>query len=121
LFDGGGGYCRRRNRLPGFAGRFLYVEPAAHVGHHSSDDPVRATYPAFRVRPRQKTRWKREGPEFMKNIARLAATMLATLSLLAGAAQAQETIRLGVSFFPFHSADDTKPDILTAIAPELEE
>lgn len=56
----------------------------------------------------------------MKNIARLAATMLATLSLLAGAAQAQETIRLGVSFFPFHSADDTKPDILTAIAPEIE-
>lgn len=56
----------------------------------------------------------------MKNIAKLAATMLATLSLLAGAAQAQETIRLGVSFFPFHSADDTKPDILTAIAPEIE-
>lgn len=55
----------------------------------------------------------------MKNIAGLAA-ILATLSLLTGAAQAQETIRLGVSFFPFHSADDTKPDILTAITPEIE-
>ncbi len=54
----------------------------------------------------------------MKNIARLAAT-LATVFIFAGMAQAQEVIRLGVSFFPFHSADKTKPDLLDAIAPEL--
>ncbi|RWR05738.1 MetQ/NlpA family ABC transporter substrate-binding protein [Paenirhodobacter populi] len=54
----------------------------------------------------------------MKNMAKLAA-VLATAFLCAGTAQAQETIRLGVSFYPFHSADDTKPDILDTIAPEL--
>ncbi|MFC3058657.1 MetQ/NlpA family ABC transporter substrate-binding protein [Paenirhodobacter populi] len=54
----------------------------------------------------------------MKNMAKLAA-VLATAFLFAGAAEAQETIRLGVSFYPFHSADDTKPDILDTIAPEL--
>lgn len=54
----------------------------------------------------------------MKNMARLAA-ILATAFICAGTAQAQETIRLGVSFFPFHSADDTKPDILDTIAPQL--
>ena len=55
----------------------------------------------------------------MKNLARLAS-VVAALSLFTGAAWAQETIRLGVSFFPFHSADTTKPDILSAVAPELE-
>ncbi|RWR26137.1 ABC transporter substrate-binding protein [Sinirhodobacter populi] len=54
----------------------------------------------------------------MKNMAKLAA-VLATAFIFAGAAEAQETIRLGVSFYPFHSADDTKPDILDMIAPEL--
>ncbi|MFE3836447.1 MetQ/NlpA family ABC transporter substrate-binding protein [Pseudogemmobacter sonorensis] len=55
----------------------------------------------------------------MKNFARLAAVLAAALTL-AAPARAQEVIRLGVSFFPFHSADATQPDLLDAIAPELE-
>lgn len=55
----------------------------------------------------------------MTYIARFAA-MLTIAVTFAAAAQAQEVIRLGVSFFPFHSADATRPDLLEAIAPELE-
>jgi D-methionine transport system substrate-binding protein len=54
----------------------------------------------------------------MSILKRLAIVVAATI--ISGAAQAQEVIRLGVSFFPFHSADATQPDILAAIAPELE-
>ncbi len=54
----------------------------------------------------------------MKTLGKLA--VLASAALFAGAVQAQEVIRLGVSFFPFHSADATQPDLLDAIAPELE-
>lgn len=53
----------------------------------------------------------------MKILKRLDVVVAATL--VSGAAQAQEVIRLGVSFFPFHSADATQPDLLAAIAPEL--
>lgn len=56
----------------------------------------------------------------MKTLAHFAAALVSALALLGGSAQAQETIRLGVSFFPFHSADSTQPDLLDAIAPELE-
>lgn len=47
--------------------------------------------------------------------------MLALFFALSGAkADAGETIKLGVSFYPFHSSDATKPDLLAAISPELE-
>lgn len=55
----------------------------------------------------------------MKTIATFGAALAVALTITA--AQAQETIRLGVSFFPFHSADSTQPDLLAAIAPELAE
>lgn len=54
----------------------------------------------------------------MKTRAHLAAALISALTLI-GSAHAQETVRLGVSFFPFHSADATQPDLLSAIAPEL--
>ncbi|MBE3639939.1 MetQ/NlpA family ABC transporter substrate-binding protein [Mangrovicoccus algicola] len=56
-------------------------------------------------------------------ILRNSARFLAILALCAsgtGPAAAAETIRLGVSFFPFHSADATRPDLLQAIAPDLQ-
>lgn len=48
----------------------------------------------------------------------LAAGVLAAVS--ATSAFADETIRIGVSFFPFHSSDATQPDLLDAIAAPLE-
>ncbi|WP_010141612.1 MetQ/NlpA family ABC transporter substrate-binding protein [Oceanicola sp. S124] len=55
----------------------------------------------------------------MKRLATLAALLAAPLFLGTTAARADEAIRLGVSFFPFHSADSTTPDLLDAIAPGL--
>lgn len=55
----------------------------------------------------------------MKILAKLTAAF-ALATVIAGPARAEETvIRLGVSFFPFHSADATQPDLLDAIAPDL--
>lgn len=59
----------------------------------------------------------------MKQLAKLTAMLGVALTLATGPApvKAQETIRLGVSFFPFHSADSQMPDLLAAIAPALDQ
>lgn len=56
----------------------------------------------------------------MTKLAAFLAAFSTLLTLGGSLASAAETIKLGVSFYPFHSADSTKPDLLDAIAPELE-
>lgn len=54
--------------------------------------------------------------KFAMTLAALAAAFtLGNANVMAG-----EKIKLGVSFYPFHSSDAAKPDLLSAISPELE-
>ncbi|WP_460275741.1 MetQ/NlpA family ABC transporter substrate-binding protein [Celeribacter sp. ULVN23_4] len=56
----------------------------------------------------------------MNPLSHLAAGLFAALTLTTPAL-AQDTIRLGVSFYPFHSADETQADLIDVITPELAE
>lgn len=56
----------------------------------------------------------------MRNIKITFSAVATIVALLGGSAHANEMIKLGVSFFPFYSSDSSKPDLLDAIAPELE-
>ena len=57
----------------------------------------------------------------MTKLRTLAAVAATAYALTFGTAFANETIKLGVSFYPFYSADSTKPDLLDAISPALAE
>ena len=55
----------------------------------------------------------------MTKFTKILTTFAALLTLTTGTAIAKDTIKLGVSFFPFHSSDATQPDLLDAIGDEL--
>ncbi|MEM9631489.1 MAG: MetQ/NlpA family ABC transporter substrate-binding protein [Pseudomonadota bacterium] len=57
----------------------------------------------------------------MKKFGVFLAALATVFALSSARADAAEKIKLGVSFFPFHSSDSTKPDLLDAIAPVLKE
>lgn len=56
----------------------------------------------------------------MRKFVIFCAALAVSAAALGTKAEANETIKLGVSFFPFYSADSSKPDLLDAIAPTLE-
>ena len=56
----------------------------------------------------------------MKMLKTLCTAAAAVAVMAASSASADETIKLGVSFFPFHSSDATQPDLLDAVSGELE-
>jgi len=57
----------------------------------------------------------------MKKILLLVASVLFTFTLTACQSKDDKTIKIGVSYYPFYSADSTKPDLLDIIKAEVEE